>query len=273
MSQQFSEIFNELESWYGSEPGQLVLDKIRTRVNHHLDTAFGYHILQLGPVRDESLISDGRIHHHIYAGPRAGGTAGMLCDAGELPLASDSVDVIVAHHSLEFSTNPHQVLRELQRVLTPQGHLLIVGFNPLSFRGLGLLAKRLGRYSPWRRHHPVSQNRLYDWLRLVGCDPDSSSFLHTVPGIGGGRLRSLLERFDSWCGRHSLPLGGVYVVHAIKQQPGLTESRLGLRSRGEKLMGLAVPKPAPRPSPAPAAPTRGPHVGAVRRRPSGEIIH
>ncbi|KZX53430.1 hypothetical protein A3709_09890 [Halioglobus sp. HI00S01] len=272
MSRQFSEIFDELESWYGMEAGRVVLDKIRAHLATYLDTAFGYHILQIGPVREHSLIEQGRIHHHIYAGPRGGSAVGLLCEGDELPLASDSVDVIVAHHSLEFSTNPHQVLRELQRVLTPQGHLFIVGFNPFSLRGLGLLLKRFGRYSPWRRHHPVSRDRLCDWLRLVGCDPGSCSFLHAVPGIGGRRVRNLLERLDNACGRYNLPLGGLYVVHAIKQQPGVTGSRLDLRKHGGKLIGLAVPKPAATPSPAPAGPARG-HSGAIRRRPNGDIIH
>ena len=151
MSGQFSEIFGELESWYRQDRGQYALEQTRAALRRHLETGFGYHILQLGPLRSESLLDHSPINHRIYAGDRAGGQVGLLCDGDEIPLESDSVDVVVAHHCLEFSNHPHQVLRELQRVLTPQGHLLLVGFNPLSLRGLGTSLRRLHRRSPWRQ--------------------------------------------------------------------------------------------------------------------------
>lgn len=254
MKAEFSEIFGELESWYRQDQGQYALDQTRKALRRHLETAFGYHILQLGPVRSESLVDSSPINHRIYAGDRAGGQVGLLCEGDEIPLESDSVDVVVAHHCLEFSPNPHQVLRELQRVLTPQGHMLLVGFNPLSLRGLGTSLRRLHRSSPWRAHQPVGESRLNDWLRLVGCEPNSRSFLCAVPQRGSGRFRQVLIRCDNWSNRHNLPIGSLYVVHAIKQVSGVNPERIGLRRRGEKLIDLAVPKPRPAPSPAPNAP-------------------
>ena len=253
MSGQFSEIFGELESWYRQDHGSYALQQTREALRPHLDIAFGYHALQLGPVRSESLLEDSPINHCVFAGDRPGELVGLVCEGDQIPLESDSVDVIVAHHCLEFSDNPHQVLRELQRVLTPQGHLLLVGFNPISLRGLYTAARRLRRSSPWRSHQPVREGRLNDWLRLVGCEPSSHAYLCAVPQFGGGRVRHLLGRWDRWCRRHNLPVGSLYVVHAIKQVSAINPQRLGLRRRSEQLIGL-VPKPRPAPSPAPNAP-------------------
>jgi SAM-dependent methyltransferase len=39
-------------------------------------------------------------------------------------------------HALEFHDDPHQILREVERVLIPEGELIITGFNPISIWGL-----------------------------------------------------------------------------------------------------------------------------------------
>ena len=54
----------------------------------------------------------------------------------QLPFDSRSVDIMLLPHTLEFSDDPHQVLREVSRVLTPEGHAVILGFNPFSLWGL-----------------------------------------------------------------------------------------------------------------------------------------
>jgi SAM-dependent methyltransferase len=265
MNGQFNDIFTQLESWYASERGKYLLEQARGVLQPRLDTAFGYHILQLGPVGGVSLIGSSPINHHIHASNRQGEGLDLICDADEVPLESDSVDVVVAHHCLEFDSNPHQVLRELQRVLTPQGHLLLVGFNPLSLRGINTRCRGLWRGSPWHAHSPVSEPRLRDWLHLLGCEVQHTSYLCAIPPAGSGRLRQVLERCDDWCARHNIPLGGAYVMHAIKQVAAQNRPRQGLRSRSQRLIGLAAPNPAPN------APTRNPGATAVNRKATGDV--
>jgi SAM-dependent methyltransferase len=265
MSRQFNDIFTQLESWYGGERGKYLLEHTRGVLQPYLDTAFGYHILQLGPVCGYSLIDGSPINHHIQAGSRAGEGLGLVCDGDELPIESDSIDVVVAHHCLEFDPNPHQVLREIQRVLTPQGHLLLVGFNPISLRGFHTRCRGLLRRSPWHAHRPVSEPRLRDWLHLLGCEVLHTSYLYAVPPAGTGRLRRALERCDAWFSSHNIPLGGVYVVHAIKQVAAHNRPRTGLRTRRQRLIGLAAP------SPAPTAPTRNPGATMASRKSAGDV--
>jgi hypothetical protein len=102
-------------------------------------------------------------------------------------------------------------------------------------------------------------------LHLLGCEVQDSSYLYAVPPAGRGRLRRALERCDAWCEAHNIPLGGVYVVHAIKQVAAQNRPRLGLRRRSQRLIGLAAPNPAP------TAPTRNPGVSAANRKSTGDV--
>jgi SAM-dependent methyltransferase len=249
MNSDFSDILTELESWYRRDSGRYLLDCTGEALQDLLETTFGYHILQLGVSREQPLFDGSPINHRIYASSQSGSAVGLVCDPEELPLESDSVDAVIAHHSLEFAANPHQVLREIQRVLRSQGQLLVIGFNPLSLMGCSQYVRGLSRRSPWYRHRPVSERRLTDWLHLLGCEVQGSRRLYSLPPLGGNRLRRWLTRGDQWANRHNLPVGGLYLLQAIKQQPAMHRRRRSLRLASEGLIGLAVPKPKTAPTP------------------------
>jgi SAM-dependent methyltransferase len=238
------DILAELESWYARDNGQYLLQATRTAVQDLIDTSFGYHILQLGVSGGQPLCQGSPINHRLYCAGRPGEGVGLLAEPEELPLDSDSVDAIIAHHCLEFATNPHQVLREIQRVLTPQGQLLVIGFNPYSLLGCKTRLRGALRDPLWSRHWPVSEHRLRDWLRLLGCEVLDTYRLYGLPPVGSGRLRRLVTLGDAWTARHNLPLGGLYILHATKQVAGLHRPRRPLLSRRARLIGL-VPKPVP----------------------------
>jgi SAM-dependent methyltransferase len=253
----------ELESWYARDYGQCLLATTREAVDGILDTAFGYHLLQTGCTRGHALFSNSPINHRIYAAEKAGAGINLLALADELPLESDSIDTVIAHHTLDFTDNPHQVLREIQRVLTPQGQLLLIGFNPHSLRGISSRLRGLSHKSLWHQHAAVSESRLTDWLHLLGCEVQDCTRLGAVPVLGRGALRRWLMRLGGWSNRHNLPGGGVYILHAIKQVSAVHRPRRQWQLRRQRLMGL-VPKPAPAPSPTPYRPTRGGAAGQQR---------
>ena len=271
MSAQFNDILAELETWYDSDRGQYLLQQIKQALQPQLDNAFGYHILQIGPLSGDPLFGACRINHRIMACDSGGEGTNLICQAGEIPLESDSVDVVIAHHTLEFVDNPHQVLRELHRILTPQGQLLILGFNPHSLRGLVTRIKGLSKRSFWQAHRPVSISRLSDWLHLLGFELREGNHLYVVPPTGQARFRAATASLDKWCVDHKLPLGGLYMQAAIKQVAAQNRPLSMLRRHGEKLLDLAVPKPVVAPSPAPNSPTRSP--GAISRNSTGEVLH
>lgn len=240
-----SDILTELESWYQTDQGLNLQASLQSALEPILDTAFGYHLVQVGHTRQQPLCDNSRIRHRAYIAPRGGQRISLVAEAAELPLESESVDVVVAHHCLEFTAQPHQVLRELHRVLTPQGQLLLIGFNPYSV--LGMIQRTCGVMgnSLWRDHHAVGRTRLLDWLRLLGFEQESCQFLSPVPVAGQGRLAQLACRLNAWSERHKLPLGGVYVMHAVKQVGGSARPVRRARSR-PRLIGLSVPAATPR---------------------------
>ncbi len=242
------DILSELESWYTRDNGQYLLEATRAAMQDQLDTSFGYHILQLGVSGGRPLCQGSPINHRLYCAGHLAEGVGLVAEPDELPLDSDSVDAIIAHHCLEFAANPHQVLREIQRVLTPQGQLLVVGFNPYSLLGCKTRLRGVLRDPLWSRHQPVSEHRLTDWLHLLGCEVLDTLRLYSLPPVGSGRLRQLIVRGDAWTARHNLPIGGLYILHATKQVAGLHRPRRALVSRRGRLIGL-VPKPAPTPAP------------------------
>lgn len=245
------EISRALESWYSKESKEELSATIRARLEPTLGLSFGYHIVQIGPLPARSLIVDSPINHQIIACSAPDSRASFFCHGDELPLDSDSVDTVVAFHALEFDEHPHGSLREMQRILRPHGHLIIIGFNPYSLLGVTHYLQGLGKSSLWsgQRYCPVSVHRLTDWLRLLDCELESTQYLFPLPLVGTGRSRRIVGSVDKWANKHSLPGGGIYIAHAIKQIAGVRRPRsLRVRAR-ESLRGLSVagsPAPTPR---------------------------
>lgn len=250
MQRDCNEILTQLECWYARQSGQYLLEETHVAVRALLDTSFGYHILQLGVGGERPLCSDSPINHQLFCAQRSGKGVGLVAAPEELPLESDSIDTIIAHHCLEFASNPHQVLREIQRVLTPQGQLLVVGFNPYSLFGCNTLVRSALRDPLWSRHRPVSEHRLTDWLHLLGCEVLGTRRLYALPQAGHERLRRIVTRCDRWIAQYNLPIGGVYILHATKQTAGLNRPRRPLLASKKRLIGL-VPNPSPVPTPSP----------------------
>ncbi len=241
-----SDILTELECWYATTVGQALQRSVQAALEPMLETAFGYHLLQVGIARQQPLFHNSRIRHRAYAAPQPGHAVTVVAEHAELPLESDSVDVVIAHHCLDFTAQPHQVLRELQRVLTPHGQLLLVGFNPWSFLGAAHRLRALWGNPLWQSHQPVSCSRLLDWLRLLGCETESARHLCPLPVLGEGRLGAYATAANSWSERHRLPLGDVYLIHAVKQVGGATRPMVRARP-STRLIGLGVPSAAPTP--------------------------
>jgi len=205
-----------LSQWLDSPIGQEVLRAEKQLVAQHLSRMFGYHILQLGCSCKHSLIADSPVGHKIIFAPRYDAQSELpVADNEQLPLANDSIDVVVVHHALDFTRDSHTLLREATRVLRPGGQLLVIGFNPLSLWGLKKVLKVRSEV-PWRGRF-ISQNRVSDWLKLLELRVAKVEYgLHflpsswskaAVPHAEGKKHRSRLTN----------PFGGAYLVICTKQ--------------------------------------------------------
>ena len=212
---------NQMAHWFQSPQGEAVLRSERETIHAALEKLFGYHILQLGFSEEHSLIEQSPVGHKIIFSPsfRAGSKRAVASNE-ELPLTSDSVDVVVIHHALDFAENSHRVLREAARVLRPGGHMLIVGFNPYSCWGIWKLFKRK-KNIPWRGRF-ISKGRVSDWLKLLDLHIDSVRYgLHFMPT----KMSKLLSRADSlekFGNKIRSPFGGAYYIHCINEASPLT---------------------------------------------------
>jgi SAM-dependent methyltransferase len=138
-----------------------------------------------------------------------------------LPFDSQSVDLLVLPHGLEASTHPHQVLREVERVLVPEGRLVISGFNPWSLWGVRQHIPYLTPWLPQSIHDQVSLPRLKDWLKLLSFDIELGHFGCYVPPF---RSQKWINRFafTEAAGNRWWPVcGAVYVVSAVKRVAGM----------------------------------------------------
>lgn len=206
-----------MRAWFETEPGLSVACAELLLAADILPNLFGYHVFQLGHLYSTPMISCSRIQHQavVATGPRCGGEALSAC-ADALPFEAGSVDVLVLPHVLEFAASPHAVLREAERVLIPEGHLLVLGFNPWSLFGLWRLAAGWRGSAPWHGRF-VGLSRLRDWLALLGFDIEHVHKLSYRPPLKRERLYARLE-FVERLGRHFWPFfGNVYVVLARKR--------------------------------------------------------
>ncbi|MEM7562327.1 MAG: class I SAM-dependent methyltransferase, partial [Pseudomonadota bacterium] len=99
-----------------------------------------------------------------------------------LPVASDSVDLIILMHHLSNTSEPHEVLREAFRVLIPEGKLIIIDFNPVSMWGLRNFFQSWLEHIPFCGHFYTAR-RIDDWMRLLGFDPYRKTRVGFLPPI------------------------------------------------------------------------------------------
>ena len=227
MSTQQSAIVS-LSEWLSTDPGKYARNWEHERFDAMVADVFGYRALQVGHP-DMDLLRANRMPFKAFAGPTLTvsgqthqweGVVQALPDF--LPFDSQSLDLVVLPHILETSSNPHQVLREVERILMPEGRVVISGFNPWSLWGA---RERLPLIQPWlpaEVSHQVSLPRLKDWLKLLSFDIDLGHFGCYVPPF---RTKKWLERaafFEQAGDRWWPACGAVYVVSAVKRVPGMT---------------------------------------------------
>lgn len=216
-----------MHRWFQTPPGRYLLAWERQQLALAVADLFGFHALQLGLPEIDALVDNRMPHrwlaHHV---PTPG--ASFLTDFSALPFPQNSLDLVVLPHSLELTPDPHTTLREVERVLVPEGRVVICGFNPASLWGLrqrrAHLYHRLGfghMFLPEAGAF-IGYWRLRDWLRLLGFEVEVMRFGCYRPALSSEKW---LQRF-AWmdrAGERWWPiLGAVYFVVAVKRVRGMT---------------------------------------------------
>lgn len=267
-----------LTDWLKTPPGRYLLNWEETQFAEAVSDIFGYHALQLG-MQELDTLQANRMPHKWLAldelvetkksadaqldavptnsSARSSRRAALFTDACALPFPEASLDLVVLPHTLELSNDPHAALREVARVLVPEGRVVISGFNPTSLWGMSQrrsnVYQRVGygkRYLP-KSGEFIGYWRLRDWLRLLDFEVESGRFGCYRPALTSQKWLDRFEWMDA-AGRRWWPIfGAVYFVAAVK------------RVRGVRLL-----EPAWKPRKAPA--TASPAV--ANRKPAGRTV-
>ena len=231
------------DGWLETPQGQYLMAWECARVGARVVDIFGYHALQVGcpqlPLLDQSRIA----HRHYMAFDDIGARRFPIADDGvlaallALPFASASVDLVVLPHVLEFCPDPLAVLREIERVLTADGHLVLTGFNPLSLWALD-------RRTPfgWPGHQRLRIARVCDWLADESFDVHECGTGCYRPPLASARWLERWRLLDRLGTRAWPACGAAYMVHASKRTVTmrLIEPVWRLRRNGKAALMPAV---------------------------------
>ncbi|MBV1880495.1 MAG: class I SAM-dependent methyltransferase [Pseudomonadales bacterium] len=231
----------QLDEWFSTRVGERVLSEEKVLLDQVLPSLFGYHLLQAGVDIPQHWLDSSRVSHKFRVSPveeESSELSQVRASLDALAIESDSIDVAILHHSLDFEYDVHQVLREAARVVMPGGTMVVVGFNPWSVWGLWRFLTLRFRRSPWTSRF-VSPFKLSDWLNLLDFEVEGSETTLYFPPFFS---ESLLERFSGveqlanlWL-RH---FGAVYILVAKKRVSCLTPIRP--RWRPSKRSFVTVP--------------------------------
>ena len=234
-----------LRTWFSRPLGRSLQSEEQTRISNILPKLFGYHVLQIGNFGGRDILESSCISHKIrmrfepYDNTESDCT--LLGDEESLAIASDSMDVVVLPHVLEFVSNPHKLLREVERILIGEGHLVLTGFNPWSLWGLWRLLLLWWEVPPWNGHF-YAYTRIKDWLSLLDLELIQNERFFFRPPL---QKISLMQKLLFWekLGKYCWPFfGGVYVIVAKKRVVPLTPVKMRWHARRQLISsGLTEP--------------------------------
>lgn len=224
------------QTWYASGLGETLAQTEKELLDAYLPDLFGYFLLQCGCPEIQAEMAAGNwlkssrvsrkfcLDCHRYAGLNI--TSNFI----QLPIQSDSVDIVVLPHVLEFASMPHQVLREVERILIAEGHLIILGFNPWSSWNIFRLFSFWRKQPPWNVHF-LAASRVMDWLALLGFDVvKRNSYFYQLP-VQNNNIRSKIGFLENLGKRLWPNFGAGYALVARKRVMTLTPIRPRWSSR------------------------------------------
>lgn len=227
---------SRLRAWLRTRLGRLVLQRERQLVAEALEDVFGFQLLQLGTWGENGgFFAAARTQRQTILAAVTDGRAQVCCKPSELAIASDSIDGVLLPHTLEFESDPHAVLREVQRVLVSEGRLLILGF---SATGTWALRHRFAEegFPPGLMQH-ISERRARDWLALLGFEVTGADrYLFRLPFPPPPTAAQTGAAIDS-----GLLPANAYLLRARKRVYALTPVRPKWRERSPVVGGLLEP--------------------------------
>ncbi len=216
----------DYQRWLASDSAQRMLTLQSSWIQNQIVSFKGQHLLYHGLDKETDCLSTSPVNHCFRMGlpwQKNVIAADAWMSSSHWPLPDHCVDVVVMQHSLDFTRRPHQMIREASRVLAPDGHIVIIGFNPWSWWGVMRKLMPFASDMPWVANM-VSMSRLKDWLILLDYSiRDEATLGHLWPITLFPQRFS--QRFDSVLAGGPFLMGNFYMITAQKTQLGMTALR------------------------------------------------
>lgn len=181
-----------------------------------MQKCFGYHLVKLGELSQALSLDTCPIKHQVCHSYHSNPLAGVVAKPTELPYKEKSVDAVLMTHVLDYASDPHHILREVDHCLIPNGHIVIVGFNPYSMAGLA-------KWLPFKKQNPLHQARFFsrsrvrDWLSLMGYQvTEEKRFLFSE--LLFSRELKKNQKWHLLAQKHLSFLASVYILVAKKKE-------------------------------------------------------
>lgn len=235
--------FATTHAWLGTPLGQALLGVEARLIEEALDGVFGEECLQLGVWGEpKAFLRFARTQRTACVANPPNSAADEPPSAfgrmHRLPIATDSIDVLILPHTLDFSERQHEILREVHRVLRSDGHLVVLGFKPGGIWGLRRLIPGAGL--PPNTNHLVGDRQLSDWLKLLDLNIHGVTryfFKWPITGVPVSGSQLWEQRGRRWWPE----LAACYMLTAQKRMYTLTPVKQPWRSRPKVVGGLVEP--------------------------------
>lgn len=219
----------DLGSWLEQPAGCYIRTWEQALLDQLTADIFGFHALQIGLPQIDALAANRMPHKWMTDEVEPDklrqwkrSSVVLVHDFTELPFDSQSIDLVVLPHILEFSAEPHQVLREVERILIPEGRVIISGFNRASLWGARQKTGRItGRYFLPKEGEFISAARMKDWLKLLNMEVNQADFGCYAPPYATEKWLNRFSFMEKMGARWWPYLGAVYMVQAIKRVKGM----------------------------------------------------
>jgi SAM-dependent methyltransferase len=232
---------DDIEQWFESDLGKNILSLQQDKLDALMPEVFGYHLMQMSVLNNLPLSRQSPVSHHFSLGfnPRQIDSkidevsdnkndkenftiaTSAISEFEHLPIDEESIDAAILHHVLDYSIDPHRLLRETARTIISNGYMIIIGFNPNSAL---MLKKQIGRCvkrSDHWRYHDLRKDRVVDWLRVLGFKPMLVQYgYHSLPFNA-----SFSVKLDRILAQLLPPLGAFYIIVARKHVIPMTVIR------------------------------------------------
>lgn len=234
-------------AWFETLYGEYIVNTEAGLLGQWLSQLFGYRMLLLGTRLQvwDCCAQRGHIRQRIWMN-HSDAVDQLQCDIltsmSALPVKSDSIDLVVLFHALDRAEDPRRLIREVERILIPEGRVIIFGFNPYSLFGVWRLLGRRNSPEEMCGHLKVGCRQLKAWLSLLGMEVEQQKYFAYRPPLknrSGLERSAFLERIGGTIWPHS---GAVYALQAVKSVATLTPFRPSFQwYRRYSTNGVAAP--------------------------------